>query len=98
MPKLFGIWPSSIEKSSASQHFTKEARQRALERTRELVYQHRVGHFQVKCRILDGDRVVGVGSVELEYYSRAASLTLGSAKSALHLTLNLCTFLVGAAS
>src|SRR5437868_583364 len=28
---------------------------------RESVYQHRVGHFQVECHILDGDRVVGVG-------------------------------------
>ena len=40
--------------------------QRALERVRELVYQNRIGHFQVECRILDGDRVIGVGIVELE--------------------------------
>jgi hypothetical protein len=42
------------------------AHQRALEQTREFVYQHRVGHFHVECRISDGDRVIGVGVVELE--------------------------------
>jgi hypothetical protein len=50
----------------ASLQIPEEARQRALEQTRELVYQHRLGHFQVECRILDGDRVIGVGIVELE--------------------------------
>ena len=50
----------------APQQITEEARQRALEGTRELVYQHRVGHFQVECRILDGHRVMGIGVVELE--------------------------------
>jgi hypothetical protein len=43
-----------------------ESHQRRLERVREFVYQHRVGHFQVECRILDGDRVMGVGVVEFE--------------------------------
>jgi hypothetical protein len=42
------------------------AHQRALERMREFVYQNRLGHFQVECHILDGDRVMGVGVVELE--------------------------------
>jgi hypothetical protein len=28
--------------------------------------QHQVGHFQVECQISDGDRVMGVGVVELE--------------------------------
>ncbi|PYX91768.1 MAG: hypothetical protein DMG71_19445, partial [Acidobacteria bacterium] len=55
-----------LEKSMAPQQITEEARQRALEGTRELVYQHRVGHFQVECRILDGHRVMGIGVVELE--------------------------------
>ena len=54
------------EKSMAPEQITEEAHQRALERTREFVYQHRVGHFQVECRILEGDRVIGVGVVELE--------------------------------
>jgi hypothetical protein len=50
----------------APRQIPEEARQRALERAREFVYQHRLGHFQVECRILDGDRVIGVGVVELE--------------------------------
>jgi hypothetical protein len=57
---------AKLEKSMPSQQIPEEARQRALEHTRELVYQHRLGHFQVECRILDGDRVIGVGIVELE--------------------------------
>lgn len=57
---------AKLGKSMAPEQITEEAHQRALERTRELVYQHRVGHFQVECRILDGDRVMGVGVVELE--------------------------------
>ena len=46
--------------------FTEDDRRRALENLRELVYQHRVGHFLVQCRVLDGDQVIGVGVVELE--------------------------------
>ena len=42
----------------------------------KLVYQHLVGHFQVECRILDGDRVMGVGIVELEVLFNV-SLTSG---------------------
>jgi hypothetical protein len=57
---------AKLEKSLAPEQVTEEAHQRALERTRDLVYQHRVGHFQVECRISDGDRVIGVGFVELE--------------------------------
>jgi hypothetical protein len=45
---------------------TEAARQRAIESIREFVYQHRVGHFQVECRVSDGDRLLGVGFVELE--------------------------------
>ena len=56
---------AKMEKSITEQ-ITEEAHQRALERIRELVYQHRVGHFQVVCRILDGDSVMAVGIVELE--------------------------------
>jgi hypothetical protein len=57
---------AKVEKSMPSQQITGEVHQRALERIREVVYQHRVGHFQVECRILDGDRVMGVAVVELE--------------------------------
>jgi hypothetical protein len=57
---------TKIEKSMAPEQITEEAHHRALERLAELVYQDRVGHFQVECRVLDGDRVMGVGVVELE--------------------------------
>lgn len=60
---------------------TEEARQRALERTRELVYQHRVGQFQVECRISDGDRVIGVGVVELEVLFKGRFSEVGLAAS-----------------
>ena len=46
--------------------FTEDAQKKALERLRPLVYQHRVGHFQVDCRVLDGSRVMGADVVELE--------------------------------
>jgi hypothetical protein len=55
-----------LEKSMAREEITEQAHQQALDRTREFVYQHRVGHFQVECHILDGERVMGVGVVELE--------------------------------
>jgi hypothetical protein len=45
---------------------TEEDRQRALPRIRDSVFQHRVGHFKVECHVLDGDRVMGIGVVELE--------------------------------
>jgi hypothetical protein len=57
---------AKLEKSMPSDQITEETHQRMLERIRELVYQHRVGHFQVECRMLDGDRVMGVGVIELE--------------------------------
>jgi len=57
---------AKLEKSMPPQKITKEARQQAVDRIRESVSQHRVGHFQVECRILNGDRVIGIGVVELE--------------------------------
>jgi hypothetical protein len=45
---------------------TQDAWERGLERLQQLVYQHRVGHFQLDCRVLDGSRVTGTDSVELE--------------------------------
>jgi hypothetical protein len=60
------MYLAKIEKSMAPEQITEEAHQRALERTRDLVYQHRVGQFQVECRILDGDHVLAVGIVELQ--------------------------------
>jgi len=57
---------AKLEKSMAREPMTKEARRRELERVCEFVYQQRVGHFQVECRVMDGDRVMGVGIVEFE--------------------------------
>jgi hypothetical protein len=57
---------AKLEKSMPSLQTTGEVHQRALERIREFVSQHRIGHFQLECRILDGDRVMGVAVVELE--------------------------------
>ncbi len=57
---------AKVEKSMAPEQITEDSHKRALERVRGLVYQDRVGHFQVDCRILDGDRVMGVGVVEFE--------------------------------
>lgn len=46
--------------------FTGDAQKKALENLRPLVYQNRVGHFRLECRVLDGSRVMGADSVELE--------------------------------
>ncbi len=46
--------------------FRKSPENKALENIRQFVYQNRVGHFQLDCRILDGSRVLGAASVELE--------------------------------
>jgi hypothetical protein len=40
--------------------------EKALENIRQLVYQNRVGHFQLDCRVLDGSSLMGADSVELE--------------------------------
>lgn len=61
---------AKVEKSMPSEQVTEEAHQRAVERIREVIGQHRVGHFQVECRILNGDRVMGVAVVELEVLFR----------------------------
>lgn len=61
LAKLYELTPSDQTKQ-----ITPEARKRAQDSIRELVHQDRVGHFHVECRVMDGDRVMGVGSVELE--------------------------------
>lgn len=68
---------AKLEESMPIGPITGEAQQRALERIGEFVYQHRVGHFQVECRILDGDRVMGVGVVELEVLFKGRSSDFG---------------------
>ena len=40
--------------------------EKAVENLRQLIYQNRVGHFQLDCHVLDGSRVMGTDSVELE--------------------------------
>jgi hypothetical protein len=40
--------------------------EKLLENVRQAVYQHRVGHFQLDCRVLDGSRVMGSDTVEIE--------------------------------
>ena len=45
---------------------SEESWQQAIERLQELVYQHRVGRFLVECRVLDEERVLGIGAVQLE--------------------------------
>jgi hypothetical protein len=44
-----------------------------------IVSQHRLGRFQVDCRVLDGDRVIGVGRVDLEvlFKGRFSDAALG---------------------
>jgi hypothetical protein len=32
----------------------------------EFVYQQRAGHFRLCCHVLDGDRTIGVGVIEIE--------------------------------
>src|SRR5258708_18752797 len=46
--------------------FTQLPQSTALENIRQLVVQNHVGHFQLDCRVLDGSRVLGAASVELE--------------------------------
>ena len=68
---------AKVEKSMPSEQVTEEAHQRSLERIREFIGQHRVGHFQVECRILNGDRVMGVAVVELEVLFKGRVSDLG---------------------
>jgi hypothetical protein len=45
---------------------TQLSQNKALENIQQLVYQNRVGHFKLECHVLDGSRVMGSNSVELE--------------------------------
>jgi|SRR5271166_4346847 len=65
------------EKSMTPPPRTEEAQQRALERLREFVYQHRVGHFLLECGVLDKDQVMGVGVVELEVFFKGRFSDVG---------------------
>ena len=52
--------------SELKRQITQDAWERGLERLQQLVYQHRLGRFQVDCRVLDGSNVMGADVVELE--------------------------------
>jgi hypothetical protein len=65
------------EKSMPSEQVTEDGHQRALERIRKVLWQHREGHFQVECRILDADRLLGVAVVELEGLFKGHASDLG---------------------
>jgi len=54
------------QKEQLKEHFTEDGKKKMLERLRPFVYQQRVGHFQVECRVLDGSRVMGTDVVEIE--------------------------------
>ena len=54
------------QKEQFKEHFTEDGKKKMLERLRPFVYQQRVGHFQVECRVLDGSRVMGADVVEIE--------------------------------
>lgn len=56
-------------------------REQVLERTRKLVYQHRVGHFQVECQVLDGSLVMGSDIVELEVLFKGRFSDIGPSAS-----------------
>jgi hypothetical protein len=57
---------AKIQNSMPDQQLSEDARRGVMERLRPLVYQHRVGRFHVKCRVLDGKRILGMGNVQFE--------------------------------
>ncbi len=57
---------AKIEKARPQGRFSEMERQRALKNISDLLYQNRLGHFQLECRIMDGDRVAGVGAIEFQ--------------------------------
>jgi hypothetical protein len=79
----------NLEKSVADERTPEQERQQIQERVRRLqmnphalaamVSQYRVGRFQVNCRVLDRDRVLGVGHVDLEvlFKGRFSDAVLG---------------------
>jgi hypothetical protein len=57
---------AALEKARPDLQLSEEQRQKAIQNTREIVSQHRVGRFRLECHMMDGDREVGSGVVELE--------------------------------
>jgi len=70
------LFIAKFDKSLADEHQPEEVRQQQQEQIRTfrknpeilapMISQYRVGRFQVECHVLDGDRVIGVGRVDLE--------------------------------
>ena len=59
------------------EQLSEEAKQQAIQRIGELVYQQRLGHFRLKCHVLDGDRTIGVGFIEVEVLFKGRFSDLG---------------------
>lgn len=57
---------AKMEKELPQLQLSEEDRGKAIERIGESVYQQRLGHFRLSCHVLDGDRTIGVGLVEIE--------------------------------
>ena len=56
----------SCKALAAHEHEQLRRFQKDPETLAQIVNQHRVGRFQVECRVLDTGRVMGVGRVDLE--------------------------------
>ena len=65
---------AKIENSMQQEQISDETRRQWIERLKEVIYQHRVGVFRVECHVLDAKRIIGTGTVQLEYCLRAAFL------------------------
>lgn len=58
-------WVDKLQEMSHRQ-YPDLSNQQAMETLSHNVSQHRAGHFQVECRVMDGDRVIGVDVLEFE--------------------------------
>jgi hypothetical protein len=65
-----------------SKSITADVEKKALETFRDLVAQNRLGHFQVECKVMDGDCVLAVGVIELEvlFKGRFSDVAVPAAK------------------
>ena len=68
---------AEIRNENVRAPITPEDHERAMERIRELLYQHRLGQFQLECQVFDGDRVLGTGVVDLEILFKGRFSDLG---------------------
>jgi len=68
---------AKLQNSIPETPLSEAACRRALGRLQELVYQHRVGQFHVDCRVMDGYRIIGTGTVQLEVLFKGRFSDLG---------------------